>query len=125
MTNIINARFTILILYDLQSCHAVLSEWGIRAHSDARRVSPRDDPSHPIDGAGFTSIFWPHRPREMSTCAREVMSDEQRRLLRITGLMPLDNVSNLAPILRTREKASGGCWAGYVGQAGYGRYAGG
>ena len=35
---------------------------------------------------------------------REVMSDEQTRLLRITGLMPLVSVSTLAPILRTGER---------------------
>lgn len=35
---------------------------------------------------------------------REVLNDEQRRLLRITGLMPLASVSNLAPILGTGER---------------------
>ena len=36
---------------------------------------------------------------------RAVLSDEQRRLLRITGLMPLTSVSNLAPILGTGERS--------------------
>ena len=35
----------------------------------------------------------------------DVMSDEQTRLLRITGLMPLASASNLAPILRTGERS--------------------
>ena len=35
---------------------------------------------------------------------RAVLSDEQRRLLRITGLMPLASVSNLAPILGMGER---------------------
>ena len=34
---------------------------------------------------------------------RELAIDEQTRLLRITGLMPLASVSNLAPILGTGE----------------------
>ena len=36
---------------------------------------------------------------------RELLSDEQRRLLRITGLMPLVTVSNLAPVLGTGERS--------------------
>ena len=36
---------------------------------------------------------------------RELLSDEQRRLLRITGLMPLASVSNLAPVLGTGERS--------------------
>ena len=36
---------------------------------------------------------------------RVVMGDEQTRLLRITGLMPLTSVSNLAPILGAGEKS--------------------
>lgn len=35
---------------------------------------------------------------------REVMSDEQTRLLRITGLMPLASASNLGPILGMGER---------------------
>ena len=34
---------------------------------------------------------------------RQSISDEQRRLLRIIGLMPLASVSNLAPVLDTGE----------------------
>ncbi len=40
---------------------------------------------------------------------RQSISDEQRRLLRIIGLMPLASVSNLAPVLDTGETGSGGC----------------
>ena len=36
---------------------------------------------------------------------RVTMSDEQRRLLRITGLMPLASVSNLVPILGMDERS--------------------
>ena len=35
---------------------------------------------------------------------RSMMSDEQRRLLRITGLMPLASVSNLASVLGWGER---------------------
>ena len=34
---------------------------------------------------------------------RQTISDEQRRLLRILGLMPLASVSNLAPVLGMDE----------------------
>ena len=36
---------------------------------------------------------------------RQPVSDEQRRLLRITGLMPLASVSNLVPVLGTAERS--------------------
>ena len=35
---------------------------------------------------------------------REPMNDEQKRLLRVTGLMPLASVSNLAPVLGMAER---------------------